>query len=152
VRTSRLLSIVCLGSIVLGCGSEQSESLELSDRIVSAAIALKGTGDSHANVAHTLNIGDPSLVAIIPASGVDRSQLPSGVTEVQVAGLLEAAQMWNGKIVVAVIWAGGSSSGASIEQHVAVPRQLAVLKPARGAVTVRLVRDSAGGVSIAELR
>jgi hypothetical protein len=152
MRAIRLLGLVSLLPLALGCAGASSESLELSDKIVDAAIQLAQSDRSEAEVSYTLNIDAPSLIAIVPASGVDRTQLPADATEAQVTALLDAVQVWNGRVMLAVVWASGNSSGPSLEGHLSVPRQYSVLKPGRGAITVRLVRDPSGTISVAGLR
>jgi hypothetical protein len=153
MRAATVLYIFALLLFVgSSCAAQQSESLDLSDRIVDAAIRLKQGTQSETEVTHTLTLDVPSLVAIVSAAGVDRNALPRGGTDEQISGLVSAGGMWSGRAFVAITWSGGTSAGPTIERHVSVPQQLSVLKPARGSITVRLARDSSGTVSIADLR
>ena len=60
--------------------------------------------------------------------------------------------MWPGQEILAIVWAKGLSSGPGIDRHVVVQRQLAVLKPPRGKVTVVLQRSNDRSVLITDLR
>lgn len=139
-------------SSLSSCAGARSESLDLSDRIVAAAITLKQGSQISAEIAYTLGTDAPSLVAVVPASGVDTTELPDDAIEQQVSGLIDSAKVWRGRTFLSITWPGGTSTGPTIEEHVSVPRQLSVLKPPGGTVTVRLVRDATGTVTISELR
>jgi hypothetical protein len=134
------------------CAAQHSESLELYDRIADAAIRLQREKGSTSEVTYSLTLDTPSLVAIVPSTGVDRARLPSGATQEQVSGLIAAATVWSGRPFVSITWSGGTSTGPTVERQVSVPRQMSVLKPARSTVVVRLARDTSGVVSITDLK
>jgi hypothetical protein len=143
-------TLVAAASLCYGCA--RSESMDLSDRIVDAAIALKQGSQTSVEVAHPLRTDTVALIAVIPATGVDKTVLPQGAPEQLVSALVDAEAAWKGRVFLAITWPNGSSTGPTIEDHVSVPHQFSVLKPAGGIVTVRLVRDSTGKVAISELR
>lgn len=145
-----LLSVILFGE--LGCIAERSDALELSDHILQAAIRMKQSSDSEVQVTYPLTSKESSLIAVVPPSGVERTRLPTAATNEQVSGLLGAGEMWSGHAFLAITWSTGLSAGPSIEREVSVPQQLSVLKPAGSTVTVRLVRDNSGVVSIKDLR
>jgi hypothetical protein len=92
------------------------------------------------------------LIAFVPASGIDRSALPEIATAEQVSGLTHSAEAWPGQPFLSITWKTGGSAGPLSGDRLIVRRQLAVLKGAREAVTVKFERDSSGKIVILDLR
>lgn len=144
---------VCLAAFLCAnCSMQRAESVDFAEAVGAAVNQMNQTGRTEDEFEHVLGLDVPTLVAIVPASGLDLGSLPPDATAEQIASLSDIATAWRDDAFLAIIWPGGSSFGNTIARFASVPRQVSVVKPPRGTVVVRLIRDSSGEVSIAELR
>jgi hypothetical protein len=135
-----------------GCSEPKPDALILADLINDSAMSLPQGNESARALDYDLKLDKPSLIVVAPPGGVDLQRLPAGTTEQQRTNLSEAAKMWPGQEFLAVIWSEGLSSGPAIGRHILAERQLAVLKPPHGKVTVSLQRDAEGRILIIALK
>ena len=153
ISRNRTISAVILMTVgVATCGREKPEAMALSDLIADSAMRLNRTGEQRTTLEYQLTLETDSLVAIVPSSGFDIRALPPGTTDAQRANLEEAVKTWPGHEIVAIVSLNGVSSGPGIERHVLTSRQMAVLKPPRGKVSVALERRADGQVTLTRLQ
>lgn len=154
--TSFRATLVGAGLVVaglIGCSTgPQDDGLDLGDRIVDSANSLRQSAETTVTAEYRLTRATTSLVAIVPAAGIEPSELPPDTPEQLVSRLREALSMWPGREIVAVLSENDFSSGPVIEGRGLVKGPLAVLKPPRGTVTVVLEKNAQGDVFIADLR
>jgi hypothetical protein len=136
-----------------GCGEGLPDSLLLGDKIAASAARLRREGGSRAVVEYDLTIDSATVVAFVPLGGrVDWARLPAGVSTAQEGRLKEAATMWSDRQALIVAWDAGLGAGPVDDRQFTIRDQFIVVKAARERVFVVLQKDSAGDVTIVEVR
>lgn len=144
--------VFMIGGLSIGCGPpSSSEESNLTESIRSAVSRLGPSAGSKEIATYRLNVGPPTVVAILDRRGLEGTTIPDGITPDMRARLNDAAQIWTGHAFIAIAWENGLSAGPSIERILEIPHPMVVVK-SDGTVVVDIERTEEGTVRLAGLR